>query len=57
MVDIALLKSRMRSRKDKHLHPESTGEYALDHPSRKLVESEKEQKLKVVSKGLSQTRL
>ena len=39
MVDVALLKSRMKSRKDKHLQQGSTSEYALDTPCRRIMES------------------
>ena len=50
MLDIALLKNRMKSKRDKP-QVESTSEYALDVPSKRLTETE--QKLKVVSKELN----
>ena len=53
MLDIALLKSRMKSKREKP-QVESNSEYDLDVPSKRLTETE--QKLKVVSKELKEKK-
>jgi hypothetical protein len=53
MVDIALLKSRMRSRKEK-AQQESTSEYALDNACKRV--GEQEQKMKLVSRTSMQRK-
>jgi len=52
MVDIALLKSRMKSRKEKQSQLEmSPNECAFENPNKKASENEKNQKIKVASKN------
>ncbi len=41
MLDIVLLKNRMKSKREKHLNQEPLNEYALDNPCRRVIEQEK----------------
>lgn len=55
LFDIALLKSRMKSKREKNLNQETNNEYALDSPCKRVLEQE--QRTKGLIKGNSEKKI
>ena len=57
MFDIALLKSRMRSKKEKLSCKDISGnEYAFDNACKRVVEGERDHKINLLSKNSGSTQ-